>query len=54
MIRSKINLICSQGHRHYSPTPEHFVGRLCFYPTETGSTKRRCQEVLRRVRRVRA
>lgn len=50
MIRAKLNLVCSKGHRHYAPEPEVFVGRGCFYPTEKGDTRKKCQEPLRLIK----
>lgn len=46
----KYNLVCSAGHRHWSPTPLLFVGKTCLsgLKTETGAS-RRCQERLRRI-----
>ena len=33
MIRSKYNLRCTDGHYHYSPSPNAFVGLGCGKPT---------------------
>lgn len=48
MIRKKFNLICPKGHKHYSPTPEHFVGRGCM-STPRYETKK-CDERLKAYR----
>jgi hypothetical protein len=43
------NLVCSEGHWHYSPTPKSFTGRACLYAVgENG--RARCQAKLRRRR----
>jgi hypothetical protein len=43
------NLICAEGHWHYSPKPGVFSGRACLY--RVGENERaRCQAKLRRGR----
>ena len=43
MIRSKLNLVCSDGHRFFSPIPNAWVGRPCLSPL---ADKKACQCVL--------
>ena len=56
MIRSMMNLICADGHKHYSPQPKAWVGVRCSTPfekqiTDAGDIRRnakRCDKVLKR------
>ena len=54
MINAKFNLVCGEGHRHYSPTPESFVGRACLTPLERTAeglpSKKKCPATLRKIR----
>ena len=52
MIRAMLNMRCPKGHRHYSPNPDAFVGRMCFYPLLMDSKGRKCHEPLERIKGV--
>jgi len=46
----RMNLVCTAGHRHWSPIPEAFVGQTCSMSLEHaplgGSLSRKCPERL--------
>ena len=58
MILSRLNLVCSRGHRFYAPCPEAWVGQTCTFAYDNelradGQLRirvRRCGAPLRRLR----
>lgn len=49
-ITRDYNLTCKNGHIHWSPEPEKWVGKECLTPmVRDGKSKARCHEAVRMI-----
>lgn len=57
MIREMLNLECSDGHKHFAPNPNYWVGRACetsIKPADGSVSKKKCRRKLNLMGRKRA
>jgi hypothetical protein len=46
MIQGMYNLVCPDGHKHYSPNPSYWVGQMCSKPFGVMPTRAKCDLAL--------